>query len=303
MDKKQVIDWVKQVKKRISEKEPDYGLNKLPSINNDVRQGDVQEIANKIKRLNDGYGAYRKDSDVPNYDEIIDKGELKNKIGEIVFMSPIEYIERTKKGFDQDMNYYIRGFSSEDVAKYANAMYDGDMFPITVIDYSGLSFSQEGRHRSFASYILGVEKIPVLIIKKKEGYEEPIEPEIDKTSDDSSNIPLEPGRGDREIFDLLGINETPLNKDYTMDVRKLFKESKILLEKEKIKGGLADGKTIEDVAKHHDVDMKDLGKEYKDGIEVEYEHTNDREKAKEIALDHLWEDPKYYTKLSTVEDH
>lgn len=33
------------------------------------------------------------------------------------------------------------------------------------------------------------------------------------------------------------------------------------------------------------------------GIRVEMEHTNDREIAKEIALDHLAEDPKYYSKL------
>lgn len=33
------------------------------------------------------------------------------------------------------------------------------------------------------------------------------------------------------------------------------------------------------------------------GIEVEKEHTDDPEKAKEIAIDHLTEDPKYYSKL------
>ena len=33
------------------------------------------------------------------------------------------------------------------------------------------------------------------------------------------------------------------------------------------------------------------------GVQVEMEHTNDPEIAKEIAMDHLTEDPKYYTKL------
>lgn len=33
------------------------------------------------------------------------------------------------------------------------------------------------------------------------------------------------------------------------------------------------------------------------GIEVEHEHTDDDELAKKIAIDHLREDPKYYTKL------
>ena len=37
--------------------------------------------------------------------------------------------------------------------------------------------------------------------------------------------------------------------------------------------------------------------ELKLGIRVEMEHTSNREKAKKIALDHLKEDSKYYTKL------
>jgi len=33
------------------------------------------------------------------------------------------------------------------------------------------------------------------------------------------------------------------------------------------------------------------------------EHTTDREVAKEITLDHLFEDPKYYDKLAKVEEY
>ena len=40
--------------------------------------------------------------------------------------------------------------------------------------------------------------------------------------------------------------------------------------------------------------------ELKIGIEVEREHTDDLEVAKKIALDHLAEDSKYYTKLKKV---
>lgn len=36
------------------------------------------------------------------------------------------------------------------------------------------------------------------------------------------------------------------------------------------------------------------------GIEVEMEHTKNRKLAREIALDHLAEDPRYYTKLKRV---
>lgn len=37
------------------------------------------------------------------------------------------------------------------------------------------------------------------------------------------------------------------------------------------------------------------------GMRVEMEHTNDPRIALEIALDHLWEDPRYYDKLERME--
>jgi len=38
----------------------------------------------------------------------------------------------------------------------------------------------------------------------------------------------------------------------------------------------------------------------KQGIRVEREHTKDDKVAREIAMDHLKEDPRYYTKLKLV---
>jgi hypothetical protein len=51
-----------------------------------------------------------------------------------------------------------------------------------------------------------------------------------------------------------------------------------------------------DKLKESDVDQNELLK----GIRVEREHTSDERIAKEIALDHLAEDPKYYTKLERI---
>jgi hypothetical protein len=51
-----------------------------------------------------------------------------------------------------------------------------------------------------------------------------------------------------------------------------------------------------DKAKPSDFDPKQL----KMGIAVEMEHTKDRRLAREIAMDHLSEDPRYYTKLKKV---
>jgi hypothetical protein len=65
--------------------------------------------------------------------------------------------------------------------------------------------------------------------------------------------------------------------------------------------GLAKEKTLEDLAKKHNVDIEKLKKELDMGLSVEKEHTKDENTAKKIAMDHLFEDPEYYTKLSKIE--
>jgi len=62
-----------------------------------------------------------------------------------------------------------------------------------------------------------------------------------------------------------------------------------------VSGGTADNKSLSDIAKLHGVDVTDLEKQLAIGIGVEMEHTSNKEIAKEIARDHLVEDPFYYT--------
>lgn len=83
---------------------------------------------------------------------------------------------------------------------------------------------------------------------------------------------------------------------------------------EKIKGGKSKGMSLMDLAKKHTKDkfaktqskeriekMYDhLRSQLNKGIKVEMEHTEDRQVAKEIAMDHLFEDPNYYNKLSRI---
>jgi hypothetical protein len=59
--------------------------------------------------------------------------------------------------------------------------------------------------------------------------------------------------------------------------------------------------SVKELAKKHDVSETKLHKQLNKGIEVELEHTTDKEKAKEIALDHLAEYPDYYDRLEKVE--
>jgi nicotinamide mononucleotide adenylyltransferase len=53
----------------------------------------------------------------------------------------------------------------------------------------------------------------------------------------------------------------------------------------------------EEIAKKHKVDVSEIQKQLKVGIGVEKEHTKNEDTAREIALDHLGENPKYYAKL------
>jgi Protein of unknown function (DUF5661) len=53
--------------------------------------------------------------------------------------------------------------------------------------------------------------------------------------------------------------------------------------------------------KGDDLDEEDVDpKEYEMGLQVEMEHTTNKKIAREITLDHLAEDPQYYTKLKTI---
>jgi hypothetical protein len=86
-------------------------------------------------------------------------------------------------------------------------------------------------------------------------------------------------------------------------------------ESNKLKGGKSDNMSIKDIAIKHayddstdSVDKKDIEitvsellKQLNKGIKIELEHTKNKSQAKEIAMDHIGEDPKYYDKLSKME--
>jgi hypothetical protein len=77
----------------------------------------------------------------------------------------------------------------------------------------------------------------------------------------------------------------PVEKSMADDMRKAKKKG------DAIPGGLADDRP------DSDFDPKALA----EGIRVEMEHTTSRRIAKEIAKDHLTEDPRYYKKLKKIE--
>ena len=86
------------------------------------------------------------------------------------------------------------------------------------------------------------------------------------------------------------------------------------VKEEEIEGGKAKDKSLMDLAKKHTKDrmtqkqsperiekMYDhLERQLKKGTKVEMEHTDNKKIAKEIAMDHLTEDPNYYNKLAKI---
>lgn len=78
-----------------------------------------------------------------------------------------------------------------------------------------------------------------------------------------------------------------------------------------LKGGLSDKMSLQDIASKHVSSKSDKGEmnrmlkglkeQLKKGLKVEMEHVKDEDVAREIVMDHLYEDPKYYDKLSKME--
>jgi len=81
---------------------------------------------------------------------------------------------------------------------------------------------------------------------------------------------------------------SPKLADFIFDTLEGMYDSK--MDEDKLKGGKGDKTSIKNVDPE----------EFKKGIKHEMEHTSDPKVAAEIALDHLTEDPKYYSKLQSA---
>jgi len=62
-------------------------------------------------------------------------------------------------------------------------------------------------------------------------------------------------------------------------------------------GHLAEGMTLSQIAKKHNVSVKDLQRQVEMGIKSESEHTSSKREQMKIVKDHLFENPKYYSLL------
>jgi hypothetical protein len=92
------------------------------------------------------------------------------------------------------------------------------------------------------------------------------------------------------------LDEDKNQEDTKIEVKSMadFGDEVANLDVDALKGGEAQGMTIEDVADMHNVPIEYIEKIMPLAIEIELEHTDDAEVAARIALDHLSETPLYY---------
>jgi hypothetical protein len=71
----------------------------------------------------------------------------------------------------------------------------------------------------------------------------------------------------------------------------------------KLVGGKSDKLSLQDIADKFNVSLEEIKSQLQKGIKFETkEHTSDKEKAKEIATDHISEFPDYYDRLEKMEN-
>lgn len=94
----------------------------------------------------------------PNYFK-----SMKDKVAEIVYVTPMEYMKLCAIGFDNStIIRQIKMTDKELVKQYAHDILKGDLFPlINLIYYERGQMAQEGRHRAMAiQYLIDNDKIP-----------------------------------------------------------------------------------------------------------------------------------------------
>jgi len=144
-----------------------------------------------------------------------------------------------------------------------------------VVDYEYTKYmgKSKGKKREDHSWALGLEANPdeeVVVYKV--------------------NLPID------KLIKIAGKQDFTTKKD--IEDNTIEKAKKV---KDRIKGGKADKKTVAQIAAFHKVKVSQIEAELKMGQKIELEHTDSKEKAREIALDHLVELPDYYTRLKRME--
>jgi hypothetical protein len=137
-------------------------------------QGDYYDGNKKIvgksltESLEENWTYFKKTTDFPLYDNMLKNPDYfkkaKNLTSEIVWMTPLEYIQKVAKMQQTTVDKQFSLLDFVKIDKIVKSVKAGSKMDLPFLDYD--TNLQEGRHRAIAASKLEMKKIPVMVIKK-----------------------------------------------------------------------------------------------------------------------------------------
>jgi hypothetical protein len=125
--------------------------------------GMEKRLAETIKELPPSTGGeiFKLETEMENYDTLLSGKPVKGKIGQVVQMTPDEYLASIPKSNPTKSSI---DFMKKKLAK-------GEQLPMATLDSSGGGFTQEGRNRAYLAKEMGLQTMPVLKVSDVSGGE------------------------------------------------------------------------------------------------------------------------------------
>ena len=211
--------------------------------------------------------------------------------------------------FLKDYNFFERknGIEAQRVVYHENVqkLYKGDIINFKQFNVSSefVFYTHKVNDATFYNFIIKNKFYPMVEDKTLDPLEERVLMLVIKSIGDKLSYSEE-----LMVKDNQSIDENKLDEIFNKINETLFKveeESKSndtpLFESNKLKGGKADKMTAKDIANKFKVSVDKIEAQIKKGVKIEMEHTDDKKRATEIAMDHITEFPDYYDRLIKME--
>lgn len=171
-----VSDKGKEAEKELSEllkknSSEDDARAKIEAIRKEESKKQIEEFKNNWKStisedVKQEYEGFEKDTHTSHYQDLYEKGKA-----HIVEMSPEEYLHWCahnifpKQGYNSTYESQIRAAIGDagNVMKLVNLMKSGTKMYMPILNFK--DSEQEGRHRAVAAMILGIKRIPVMVVR------------------------------------------------------------------------------------------------------------------------------------------
>lgn len=123
---------------------------------------EYKDITVKKADFKDDFDGFETDTHTPKYKRLVEEGKAT-----LVSMSPKEYLEYCAYKIFPHSTYEQQVYAAIGDARHTmdlvNLMKNGTKMYCPVLDFN--EKEQEGRHRALAAMILGLDKIPVVVVK------------------------------------------------------------------------------------------------------------------------------------------